>query len=534
MDTPPEAPSSFDLVPSPLGPGAPTPPNPMAGAGTVTGRLGTDPIAVPDALIDRLRATGAQVDVDLTARSEASRDWWPLAMTWAAGDQVAAIAGAVVRPTTTAQVPAILARCHEARVPVTAAGGRSGVEGGSVPLFGGVVLDLCGLGGVRSVDPDDLVVDVLAGTFGDRLEHELRTNHGLTVGHWPQSISLSTVGGWLACRGAGQLSNRYGKVEDLVLGLDVALADGTTLVTGGHERQAVGPDLTQLFVGSEGTLGVITAARLRVWPVPTANHRAAYGFATFDAGADACRRIVQRGLAPAALRLYDAVEGERSYGTGDRAVLLVFDEGDGVVVEAARRIASEVCADAEVLDPALVGRWLGHRNDVSALQSFVGAGYVVDTLELTTSWRRLPAVHTQVRDAIAAVPGVIASSAHLSHSYPGGACLYFTFGGRPDEDSAAARDAFHQACWDAGTRTSLELGASLSHHHGVGLNRSRFVSDALGEGATDVLAALKTALDPTGILNPGKLGLSSPFGPVPAPYAAPDRPPSDPPTEVRQ
>ncbi|HEY6531629.1 MAG TPA: FAD-binding oxidoreductase [Acidimicrobiales bacterium] len=488
---------------------------------------------MPDGLLDRLGATGAGVTVDAAERAEASRDWWPLAMTWAAHGEVAAIAGAVVRPSSPDQVPDVLRLCRDARVPVTAAGGRSGVEGGSVPLFGGVVLDLCGLSGVRSVDPHDLVVDVLAGTFGDRLENELRTRHGLTVGHWPQSVSLSTVGGWLACRGAGQLSNRYGKVEDLVLGLDVVLADGTTVVTGDHDRQAVGPDLTQLFVGSEGTLGVITAARLRVWPAPAANHRSAHGFDTFEAGAEACRQMVRRGLAPAALRLYDAVEGERSYGTGERAVLLVFDEGDPVVVDAARRITTDACAQAETLDPGLVDRWLDHRNDVSALQTFVAAGYVVDTLELTTSWRALPAVYPQVRDAIAAVPGVIASSAHLSHSYPGGACVYFTFGGRPDDDSVAARDAFHEACWDAGTRRALGLGASLSHHHGVGLNRSRFVAEALGDGGVGVLTALKAALDPVGILNPGKLGLPSPFGAVPAPFS-PTPSSFDPAAEVRR
>ena len=152
--------------------------------------------------------------------------------------------------------------CSEASVPVTAAGGRSGVVGGSIPLFGGVLLDLCALTGIRSVDSIANVVDVGAGTFGDIFEDELQSSYGLTVGHWPQSIALSTIGGWLACRGAGQLSNRYGKIEDIVVGLDVVLADGTMLSTGGHARQAAGPDLNQLFVGSEGTLGIITGARL--------------------------------------------------------------------------------------------------------------------------------------------------------------------------------------------------------------------------------------------------------------------------------
>lgn len=510
--------STGDLPIEP-GPGAPTPPIALPDPATAAARLGATVVSVPDAVLERLRSTGADVSVDRAHRAEASRDWWPLAMTWAGGDQVAAVAGAVVRPGVPSQVAEVLRVCHEAHVPVTAAAGRSGVGGGSVPLFGGVVLDLCGLAGVRSVQRDDLVVDVLAGTFGDRLEQELRTDHDLTVGHWPQSMTLSTVGGWLACRGAGQLSNRYGKAEDFVLGLDVVLADGTELHTGGHARQAVGPDLTQLFVGSEGTLGVITGARLRAWPVPAGQRRAAFGFATFEAGADACRRIMQRGLSPAALRLYDAVEADRSYGTGDLAVLLVFDEGDPVVVDAATAITDTECAalGAERLDDELVERWLGHRNDVSALEALISRGYVVDTMELTTTWHQLPALYVAVRDAIAAVPGVIASSAHLSHSYPDGACLYFTFAGQPAEATTEAGDALYLGCWDAGACTALAHGGSLSHHHGVGLNRSRFVAEALGAGADATLAALKRALDPTGILNPGKLGLASPFGAVPFP-----------------
>jgi alkyldihydroxyacetonephosphate synthase len=154
-------------------------------------------------------------------------------------------------------------------------------------------------------------------------------------------------------------------------------------------------------------------------------------------------------------------------------------------------------------------------------------------MELTAAWSSLPTVYAEVRDAIAAVPGVIASSAHLSHSYPGGACLYFTFGGRPVDDDPAAKDAFYMACWDAGTHAALHRGAALSHHHGVGLNRARFMSEAVGPGAMAVLLALKQALDPDGILNPGKLGLPSPFGAVPSPFGPEPFPPLSP-SEVRR
>jgi len=494
------------------GPGAPTPPIELAGGAAAAGpTLAAEARAVPEAVVERLRRACSQVSTDAAELAEASRDWWPLAMTWAVEGRVPALASVVARPAEPAEVAAVVAVCHEARVPVTAAGGRSGVCGGSVPVHGGVVLDLCGLAGIRDVDDASLTVDVAAGTFGDRFEADLAATWGLTVGHWPQSMALSTVGGWLACRGAGQLSNRYGKIEDLVVGLDVVLADGTAIVTGGQARQASGPDLNQLFVGSEGTLGIITGARLRARPQPSHERRAAYGFASFAEGLEACRRILRRGATPAVLRLYDAVEGQRNFGTGEVHPLLVLDEGDPLIVDAAMAVVAEECSATAPLEEAVVGAWVAHRNEVSALEALISRGYVVDTMEVTGPWRVLPELYRATLDAIGGVDGVLAVSAHQSHAYPDGACLYFTFGGQPDP---GAKDRFYTDVWDAGTRAVLAHGGSLSHHHGVGLNRARFMREALG-GGFDVLVALKRALDPHGILNPGKLGLPDPFGPVP-------------------
>lgn len=492
--------------------GEPTPPIALS-TPSPSAHLDAPRVDVPDAVVARLEDACAQVVTDPAALAEASRDWWPLAMIWATAGEVPALAGAVARPSSAAEVAAVLRVCDDARVPVTAAAGRSGVCGASVPVYGGVVLDCCGLAGIVDVDDTSLVLDVRAGTFGDVLEEELRSGYDVTLGHWPQSVALSTVGGWLACRSAGQYSTRYGKIEDLVAGLDVVLADGRTVHTGGAPRAAVGPDLTQLFVGSEGTLGVITGARLRVHPRPPTERRATYGFGSFAAGLDACRRILRRGATPAVLRLYDAAEGQRSFATGDALhPLLVLDEGDETLVAAVATVVADECGDAEPLDPALVGTWLEHRNDVSALEALIGRGYVVDTMEIAGRWRDLPRIYEAAIAALRAVPGTMVASAHQSHSYPDGACLYFTFAGQPDADE---RERYYRAAWDAATGAVLAGGGALSHHHGVGLNRARFVADALGEGAT-VLGALKAALDPHGILNPGKLGLPSPFGRAPA------------------
>lgn len=465
---------------------------------------------VPDALLDRVGAE-CRVTRAPEAVAAASRDWWPLAMVWDDDGTPVTPAAAVASPTSVEQVAAVARLCNDARVPLTVAAGRSGVCGASMPVHGGVVLDLTGLAGIVDLDDRSLVLDVRAGTFGTPLEAELRADHGVTLGHWPQSIDLSTVGGWLACRSAGQLSTRYGKIEDMVLGLDVVLADGRTLYTGGAPRAAVGPDLSQLFVGSEGTLGVITGARLRVHPAPLAEVRAAFRFHSFGAGLDACRRILRRGATPAVLRLYDPVEAGRHFDI-DSTVLLVLDEGDPALIDAVLHVVRDACADsrtpARVDDPALLDTWLEKRNDVSALHHYIEQGAVVDTMEIAARWSVLPAVYDGVLAALRAFPDLVVASAHLSHAYSDGACLYFTFGGFPPKEQ---REDFYRRTWDAAMEATVTHGAALSHHHGIGLNRARYARAALGT-AHDVLGATKEALDPAGILNPGKLGLPSPWG----------------------
>lgn len=494
--------------------GAPTPPIAFAGTNdTIGDHLKSTRIEPDDRFVERLRAICPVVTLadDPTAVAEASRDWWPLGMIWALGDQVGVRAALIATPESAEEIAAILALADEARIPVTVAAGRSGVCGASLPVHGGVLLDLGARSGIVSVDDASMIVDVLPGTYGDRFEATLRGEFGMTAGHWPQSMAISTVGGWLACRGAGQYSTRYGKIEDIVVGLDVALVDGRVITTGGAPRAAVGPDLTQLFVGSEGTLGVITGARLRLHPAPGAERRAAFGFPSFAAGLDACRRILRRGATPAVLRLYDDVEGERNFGTGPGVhPLLVLDEGDRALIDAVLRVVTEECHDADPLDPAYVAHWLERRNDVAALEQNIRRGAVVDTMEISAPWAHCAAIYDAATAAIRGVEGTAVVSAHQSHAYSDGACLYFTFAGLVEADE---RERYYLAAWDAGTRAVLGHGGALSHHHGVGLNRSRFVAEALG-GAFDVLVDLKQALDPNGVLNPGKLGLPDPFGPV--------------------
>ncbi len=486
-------------------------------------RLGGERVALEDGFLERLSSACAEIDLSSDALAQAGRDWWPISLRWALAGAVPARPAVVARPSDTAEVAEVLRCCNEAGVPVTATGGRSGVCGGAIPVFGGVSLDCCGLVGLSVPDGEAALVDAGAGAFCADLEHELRSGRSLTIGHWPQSVELATLGGSIACRGAGQYSTRYGKIEDMVAGLEVVLADGTVVGTGAlagrgsGPRSAMGPDLTSLFVGSEGTLGVITAARLRAHRLAPEERLAAWAFASFADGLDALRRTLRRGATPAVLRLYDRTESKRSFDFSGGHVLIALDEGDGAVVDAAMQVLSEECRGAEELDSEIVGRWLSHRNDVSALEAVTRAGVVVDTIEIAAPWSSLLGIYDGALAALQATEGILAASAHESHAYLEGACLYFTFAGRgPDPDDNSWAEAFYRRCWDGVLAATFAGGGSISHHHGIGLVRGPYLPDALGTGF-EVLRMLKNALDPRGILNPGKLGLPCPFGASPWP-----------------
>jgi len=489
----------------------PTSPSPLADGASLGARFPHDAVALSLPALESIRKSGAVVSIDEAVRAEHSRDWWPVSIGWAAQGNVPALADVVISVTSTEQVAMVLRHCNDEGIPVTPTAGRSGVCGGSVPLHGGVALDLTGLNRILDVDETSLTLRVEAGVFGPELEaHLASVGSGYTLGHWPQSFDLSTVGGWLACRGAGQYSTRYGKIEDMVRGLVVVLADGTVIETDNHgPRSAMGPNLTQLFVGAEGTLGVITEAILAIHPTAPCEQRGAWGFASFDEGLDACRRILRRGATPAVLRLYDTIESKRTFDV-DTNVLIVLDEADAHIVDATMAIVNEETQGATSLESSLVDIWLAHRNDVSALTPLWNAKVVVDTIEMAAPWGSLSDLTDEILAALRSVDGTMVASVHQSHAYSDGACLYFTFAGRVSErgesyGSLDAEENYYRTCWDRVSTLLNERHVALSHHHGIGMNRGRYLPDALG-ASFGVLQTLKTALDPNGIMNPGKLG----------------------------
>lgn len=490
--------------------GAHTPPAyaaTLAGTGAEAG-LQRDPVRVSDAQLDALRHVADNV---LTATGDVvawTRDWWAGSMVSETGGKPATPHAVIVAVSSVEQVQAVMRIAHAGGIPVTVSAGRSNVTGAALPVRGGIVLDVCQLNKLIGVDRDSQIVDVEAGMFGDVFEETIQKEYGLTMGHWPSSFGISTVGGWAACRGAGQLSTRYGKIEDMVFGMDVVLADGSLVTVGGYSRAAVGPDLQQLFIGSEGTLGVIVRLRLKLHRLPDYGRAIAYGFKTFAIGLDACREIMQRGANPAALRLYDELESGVQFNRPDLNVLLVADEGARQMVDAVMQISEGVCEElGEKLDgEAIFERWLETRylTGKSAEGFKRSPGFVADTLEMSGRWSDLSAIYDEVVAAVNAVPGTLAGSAHQSHAYVDGACLYFSLRG---DVAVEQRATWYRAAWDAANAVLIKYNAALSHHHGVGLLRAPYMQESLG-GAFNLMLAVKRQLDPQNLLNPGKLGLS--------------------------
>ncbi|AVJ28665.1 FAD-binding oxidoreductase [Achromobacter spanius] len=489
--------------------GAHTPPGyaaTLTGAGAEPG-LQREPVQVPADLLHVLRQEADEVLTDLANVVAWTRDWWAGSMMTETAGKPASPKAVIVKVSSVVQVQSVMRVANEAGIPVTVSAGRSNVTGAAIPVRGGIVLDVCQLNRFIGVDRESQIVEVEAGMFGDVFEKTIQGEFGLTMGHWPSSFGISTVGGWVACRGAGQLSTRYGKIEDMVFGMDVVLADGRLIKVGGYSRAALGADLQQVFIGSEGTLGVIVRVRLKLHRLPDYGRAVAYGFKTFAIGLDACREIMQRGANPAALRLYDELESGVQFNRPDLNVLLVADEGARQMVDAVMQISEGVCEElGEKLDgDAIFERWLETRylTGKSAEGFKRSPGFVADTLEMAGRWSDLAAIYTEVVDAINGVPGTLAGSAHQSHAYVDGACLYFSLRGDVEVNRRAQ---WYRQAWDAANAVLIKYNAALSHHHGVGLLRAPYMRESLGS-AFPVLQAIKRTLDPKNILNPGKLGL---------------------------
>lgn len=457
----------------------------------------------------------ANVAVDAGELAAHARDCWPLlAMRERAGETLPRPV-AVVWPTSTTQASSLYAWATRRGVPLVPYGGGGGVVGGAAPVAGGVAVDTKRMASILELDADSGLVVVQPGVIGQTLEEWLGTR-GWTLGHFPSSITVSSVGGFAAARSAGQCSTKYGAFASLVAGLEAVLPDGTVVRREAQPGSAAGPDLIGLLLGGEGTLGLITELTLRVVPKPEALGFRALRMPTFAAGLDTLRSILRTGLRPAVLRLYDEADTALSHPDLGGCLLVVMAEGWPALVDLEVRTAAEIAVahGGDDLGEDLARNWHEHRYDVSwRLADFLkpggmfGDAVAVDTLEVAARWSRLPATYAAVREALAGAADVVLC--HASHAYSDGACLYFTFGAAGLGDEVKVRGRYERA-WTAAMDAAVAAGATITHHHGVGLVRAPWLAAELGAGGMALLQRVKDALDPAGIANPGKLGLAVP------------------------
>ncbi|MBJ7330062.1 MAG: FAD-binding oxidoreductase [Solirubrobacteraceae bacterium] len=478
------------------------------------------PVVTPSRLADDARAAlidavGAEhVLLDDAARSGHANGMSYLDLVRRRTGAELAAPDAVVVPADEAGIAAVSAVCVQHGIALVPFGGGTSVVGGVSPVrarFAAVVaLDLARLDALVEVDDISRTATLQAGVTGPRAE-ALLAEHGFTLGHVPQSFERATIGGYAATRSSGQLSTGWGRFDALVEHLRAVTPAGV-LDLGRAPGTAAGPDLKQLMLGSEGAFGVITEVTVRVRPLPKVRRHEGWRVASFSEGVALVRAIGQDGPRPDLLRLSDETETALGVATageaaGDGCLMLVGWEGaaDDVARRADATTAFLRAAGAVSLGEEAAESWRHGRFRAPRLRDeLLGAGLLVETLETAVRWRDLEALQAtvgeRVRGALDGATPVVAC--HLSHVYPAGASLYFSVLARQDADDPIGQ---WQVAKRAATDALAQARATITHHHAVGADHAPWMTAELGDAGVALLRAVKAHLDPTGVLNPGKL-----------------------------
>ncbi|MFC0628047.1 FAD-binding oxidoreductase [Kribbella deserti] len=474
--------------------------------------------APADALVTALAAIvgAAQVKTDSETRWRHTRGYsTPDLLRDRAGDTTDA-PDLVVLPGSHDEVQALLTACTELGVAVVPYAGGTSVVGGLAPDRQGydavVAVDLARLDQVIEVDEISRTATLQAGLRGPAAEAELAAR-GFTLGHFPQSYEGASIGGYAATRSSGQSSAGFGRFDQMVVGLTVATPRGT-IQLGRAPHSAAGPDLRQLFLGSEGAFGILTSVVVRIRPRATERVFEGWRFPTFETGLDAVRRLAQDGPLPTVLRLSD--EAETAINLADPDVLGSGGPGGCVAICGfeGSRIGTRRAEVAEVLQAAggePLGEgpgetWRRGRYNAPYLRDpLLDEGALVETLETAGFWSALPGLKAAVTEALVkalsdqGTPPVVLC--HISHVYETGASLYFTVLCAQTEDPIAQWARAKQAACDAIGRT----GGTITHHHAVGTDHRPGYEAEIGPLAIEVLQAVKSVLDPARTMNPGIL-----------------------------
>lgn len=433
----------------------------------------------------------------------------------------------VVYPDTTEQVEELVAYAVKEKIPLYVYGGGSSVTRGMEAVKGGMTLDMRKrFNKVISFNETDQTITVQAGMSGPKLEETLHNAPTLfgakrpyTCGHFPQSFEYSSVGGWVVTRGAGQNSTYYGTIADLVMGQKYATPIGR-IVTSHYPREATGPDLNHIMMGSEGTFGVLTEVTLKVFRwMPENRKRFSYMFKNWEIAMDAAREMMQCEAGYSSvfrlsdpeetnlmLKLYNVDEtplepllDKLGYKDMERCMFLGFTDGEkGFSKNVAKNIARIARKYGAMPMTGFVTKsWeKGRFNDPYLRDSMMDFSVITDTLECTVNWSNMAQVHRDVRAVCHALPNTVVTT-HMSHCYPQGANLYFIFITKMNNSAEFKR--YHTTILDAIQKS----GAAISHHHGIGKMFAPWLEGYLGEKEYGILKTLKNYFDPDYLMNPG-------------------------------
>ncbi len=475
-----------------------------------------------------------------------SADYWLYGIFKTQSGEVPALPAAVISPRTTEEVQEIVRLASKYNVKITPFGGGSGVLGGAIPLKDSIVLNTQRMNKFIALDKISQVAEFEAGIIGTNLEQELNYR-GYSLGNIPQSISCSTVGGWVSTRAAGQFSTKYGKIEDMLLGLTAVLPNGEILHIKPIPRKSTGPSIRELFLGSEGTMGIITKVYLSVHKIPERVVKNSFAFNSVEDALSAVREILQSDAHPAVVRIFDKGETERYFGTTTKTnsyryalgiagkilrgkvspkvlniinesknkisfksmekfvgkVAVVFiSEGDRDFAELENKVIHRIAEkyNATSTGETPVDIWLRKRFDVHLGPVILRNGGIVDTVEVVSLFKDAPALYHDAISAMSKIDGAISVAGHYSHFYPEAACLYVTFAGFPKDPYKYYKDT-----WTAAMQATLQHNGSISHHHGIGFLRKPFMKEELGNSGEKLMKDIINAVDKKHLFNPDKL-----------------------------
>lgn len=421
-------------------------------------------------------------------------------------------AACVVRPKNTEQVADVLKYLNAEKIDIVPRTGGSSVTRGVEPVEGGVILDGSDMNEIIEVNEEDMYVTAKCGTPLEYLESYLNKK-GYTTGHFPQSIPIAQVGGLLATRSTGQFSTLYGGIEDLVVGLEAVLADGSVVRIKNVPRRSVGPDLRHIFIGSEGLLGFITEATLKIFKyMPENRWMKAYGIKGMDKGLEILREIMVSGYKPAVVRLHDPREVSELMGgiaPEGYCMLVLLAEGPASITKATGESIEALVEKYDNVDlgAKAVEHWLVHRNDVCDeldLPKYYDMGAVADTCEISANWSEIGNIYNAVLERLPKEMNNIAFiGGHSSHSYMQGTNIYFQFAFTADNGVKSVESEYMKVIGIILDET-LKRGGSIAHHHGSGKYRTKFMPKEHGS-SYELMYRLKEALDPNNIFNKGVL-----------------------------